>query len=494
MKIIVILFVLMNVTTLNLIANPIYFDEQQRVNIEKSLSKEKELSISIGMRSSIAYRDYLWANVLNEKDNFWKPQWGEKDRLYFNVNLLSGASYTNSHPISFLEVNAFTNPIIRDNYDLFISSKTASYLGFDIRSGFGTHFTLNARPFVRYLQNNDFGKNAFHLNESYVAFNIESLSIDAGRIQPDWGVGKISRLLFSGQNAPLWMFRLKNETPIETNDFLSFLGKIKYEVFFSILDDDHTFSNPKLLGMYFAILPKHYLEISLGQTLIFGGSGSSTNNPVVILGDGFFDEDNPTNRNFLIAIRSKILSMNLEPYAEIMVEDCCRWSYDLINSRDMVNLFGIHVNQFGTNEDFDLTIEWIRTNHISYRHGTYSSGLIYHNRIIGPQLGPDAHGIYLRTRYFFSSQFWFESILSYEIRGRTGKALFHTTPILIEAIEPMYEMPDERTRFNASIYCKLTKNITLIPVLALEKVTHENYLRGKEKFNYNFGFSILSNY
>src|SRR5262249_37428860 len=133
--------------------------------------------------------------------------------------------------------------------------------------------------------------------------------------------------------------------------------------------------------------------------------------------------------------------LEVEPYVELMWEDCC--GTPPINPRDMLNLSGIYLPRLDPDGKLDATFELVRTNHISYRHDTFSSGYTYKDRMIGHPLGPDALGIYGQFRYFYSDDLQMKLLLAFELRGREEQS---QTNVDITAVYPSFQEPEQRQR------------------------------------------------
>ncbi len=383
-----------------------------------------------------------------------------------------GYSMTNSRPVQLLQIDAVSNPLLSGNEGMFSYRGHHGFLGMRVQGEWNNHLSFSALPTLR-LTSNDVLLNdsaSFYLPEALLTFRFNKFAMEAGRGAIRWGNGRFGHLLFSGDHYPLYLARLRSNEPVSLPGFLRFLGPMRFEAFFSQLDKNREFPHAKLIGMLFVFAPHPRLEFSLGQTVLYGGDGAPTNNPLVYFSEKVADASNPANRNFLISARYRIPGLEIEPYAEMLVEDCC--DINFFNPRDVVNLYGIYFPRIDPSGKADFAFEWVRTNHITYRHNPYSSGYVYNGRNLGHPLGPDANGIYGILRYFHTPSLMAKMVVAYEIRGRLEYSFSKND---IRTAVPSFQAPEDRLWVRFKVDWAPHPGMHFSPEIGLERVTHEGY-------------------
>jgi hypothetical protein len=300
-------------------------------------------------------------------------------------------------------------------------------------------------------------------------------------------VGRIGNLLFSGNNEPFNLVRVRNRVPLILPWVLEYLGPTTVEAFITYLDEQQTFANPILLASKIAFKPDESLELALGYVVEFGGDGAPSNDPLLYFGEFVSDAPSATNRAFTVDARYRFRSLNLEPYVELLVEDCC--DEFPVNSRDILNLVGLYFPAVDPEGKLDFTLEWVRTNQITYRHGVFTSGMTLRNQLLGHRLGPDATGVYGELRYSLSSGNWLKLLPALELRGRRGLTL-QDQPIT--TVAPGYENPETRYRLTGQLHHRLPLGPSTWAMVeaGYEWVTDFNYQAGQERANYLLGFGL----
>ena len=153
-----------------------------------------------------------------------------------------------------------------------------------------------------------------------------------------------------------------------------------------------------------------------------------------------------------------------------MVEDCVDLTF--LNPREVVNLYGLYFPRIDPAGRADFAVEWVRTNHISYRHSPFTSGYVYNGRSLGHPLGPDGNGIYGILRYFATPNLLAKLTLAYEVRGRLQYALNKSD---IRTIVPTFETPEDRLWGRIRLDWTPFERLHIIPEVGLERITHRQY-------------------
>lgn len=401
----------------------------------------------------------------------------------------TGTSFLNGRPTQLIQTAAMVNPPLTQNRGMFVGGGLMHYTGVRLYGEVSSWFSFSAEPTFLYSSRSEFSGDAtdFYLGEALGSFHIRKLVVEGGKGTTEWGTGRVTHLMFSQDSRPFLMGRIRSDEPLIPPSFLKFLGPTQFESFIGFLGKDYNFPHARIFGLNFNFAPTPKLEIGVGNTVIFGGTGAPTNNPLVIISDYFSDaQSGAANRNFLVTGRYHFTSVGIEPYFEAMMEDCC--GKVLINPRDFSTLAGLFIPSVGPAGKLDFTFEWARTSHIAYRHSVFRDGFSYKGRSLGSPLGPSATGFYFASRYFQSPRFIFKALLGYEIRERLGKS-GGSDPI--GAVYPSYEVPDQRIRVELQSDISFLKSrLVLSPFIGLEQATGIGYAQGAEGFKFLGGFDL----
>ncbi|MEZ4846487.1 MAG: capsule assembly Wzi family protein [Bdellovibrionota bacterium] len=407
----------------------------------------------------------------------------EDESWVFNAQLRSFFYAHNSRPLPFLELDANTDPMFSRN-NVYVPGNFGGFAPQFYAEAF-RFFSFDIKPFFLIHEANGVGHAT--LQEMYGSIHINRLSIDIGKARLRWGYGAYQPMVFSDDSAPLPMIRLRSSEAID----VGFLGKVKFEMMYGWLDQFRTYPNGSILASTFSIQPTDRLHFHLAQTVLFGGTGSPTSNPLVFFNETFVDDPrNPANRNFTLGARYRIPGIELEPYADIYVEDCCGKTG--ISPRNMLNLFGLYMPPKDAGKKFDMAFEWVRTNHITYRHQAF----IYtqSRQILGHPLGPDGNGFYLVPRFFHSKKLQLDGVISYEVRGREGRALSNLGFIDIRTLEPSFQSKETRYRMQQTTHYWLMPKWKWMLQAGLERVNDLNYQLGNNKWQYMLGLESAYNF
>ncbi|HLG20136.1 MAG TPA: capsule assembly Wzi family protein [Bdellovibrionota bacterium] len=413
----------------------------------------------------------------------------QADGFRLSAEFRAGYRYVDSEPLPILELPTVVNPILSEQEDLFTDDGHLGSLGVRISGSATRYFSFSGTPMLRLtsLDGGFDGNVSFYLKEALGTVHINRFAIDGGRSSLMWGFGRAGHLLFSGDHQPLTLVRFRSDQPVIPPWFLKYLGPTRFEAFFSALEDNRaSFPNSKLIGLYFTFSPHRRLEVGFGETAMYGGDGAPTNNPLVFFTEKIADGENPANRNFLLSARYRVPFIEIEPYTEIMIEDCCRAS-NPFNPRDTTYLAGLFFPKIDPAGHADFAVEFARINSISYRHGTYSSGYTYKNHLLGHPLGPDSLGIYAILRYVRSSTWQLKMVFAHEERGRLGRSGGGGS---ITSTEPGYEASDQRNRFQLLADLQPWDHVTISPLLGLENVLNQNYVKNDNHWQYSAGFEV----
>ncbi|MCC7459770.1 MAG: hypothetical protein IT286_00580 [Proteobacteria bacterium] len=407
----------------------------------------------------------------------------EDDAWVFNAHLRSFFYAHNSRPLSFLQLDANTDPMFTRN-NVYVPGNFGGVATQFYAEAF-RFLSFDIKPFFLFHDVNGVGHAT--VQEMYGSIHINRLSIDIGKTRLHWGYGAYQPMVFSADSAPLSMIRLRSNEEIE----MGFLGKVKFEMMYGWLDQFRDHPDGSIIGSTFSIQPTDRLHFHLAQSVLFGGHNSPTSNPLVFFNETFVDDPrNPANRNFTLGARYRIPVIEIEPYADIYVEDCCGKTG--VSPRNMLNLFGLYMPPKDSGKKFDLAFEWVRTNHITYRHQAF----IYtqSRQILGHPLGPDGTGLYLIPRFFHSKQLQMDGLVSYEVRGREERGFSNLGFVDIRTAVPTFQSKETRYRVQQTTHYFLTPTWKWMLQAGLERVNDLNYQSGNNRWQYMVGVESAYNF
>lgn len=432
-----------------------------------------------------APRGLLEPRAVPGRDLFPTASWA-----YGESQVRAGYAYSNSDPVRLLETGATTNPLLHGLGGLQSAPGQWGYVGNRTYLRFFDLFEVQTDVDFRPRENAEPGQSDsfFFARELYAGLRVGALQAQAGKIRTTWGVGRINHVLFSDENEPMWMVRLTNAEPVRLPWILRFLGPTRFEAFGAFLDESQTFPNGYLVGAYFAFAPTKRFEFGVGQTILFGGRGAPTNDPTVIASEGFVDVDNPGNRNFLFSARYRIPGLEIEPYVEWLLEDCCpKFPGRFFAPRNSTHQLGVFFPQVGPEAlRTDLAFEWFRSSHIAYRHQEYRTGYVYRGKLLGPTFGPEGTGVSLRLRHAANPTTRLYVEYAHELRGKLAQAISFGDDIPITDVDPAYETAEERNRIEVGCERKIG-GFELIGGIGADRSNHESYVRYEANRYHWFG-------
>ena len=156
-------------------------------------------------------------------------------------------------------------------------------------------------------------------------------------------------------------------------------------------------------------------------------------------------------------------------------------------------MLGFHVPAL-TNTT-SLRFEYTRTAAIQYRHGLFVDGFTLDQKIMGSDLGPDAHGARAVFIQEFPLKFGYRVELDWDLR-RSNIHAQRPDPdgTLGDIIVVEHRPADQRYRLKTSAWYQVNKKITLKAVLGYEYVINANYVSGKNCNDFLVGFGMKFNF
>ena len=274
-----------------------------------------------------------------------------------------------------------------------------------------------------------------------------------------FGQGTHSGMLLSNNPRGLDMIRISNVRPFVMPWIFGFLGANKITFFLSDLGPEQNFPHPYLAGYKWSIQPTRFLELGASIVVEGGGEGS----PPASFGDRVLDLF-PIGR--VLAIRNILISNKqggvdgrlriasaggLELYAEAIFNDS-RSAFAsprglFIDEGGYV--FGIHFPRLVEMGRGDLRVEYRRTGPDYYTHGQFITGWTLEQLALGDNLGPDAKGAYVTSRWEIGRRNRLSLHAAIELRRNDRYTAIEPARHLVK----IQDNPDEsRLRFVASWY------------------------------------------
>jgi hypothetical protein len=459
---------------------------QPTIDYLQSRREHRILETSLQPWTQVEFDQYLSQEKMSDEDRAFFQQMNKNtftDRGFiFNAQWKNEFVFHNSRSVKLLQLNAFTDPLLSHRNNVYAPESFGLTAG-QFYVEFEDFLSFDVKPIFLFHDVPGFRK--FTLREAYASIHLNKLSIDIGKAAVRWGYGAYHSMIFSDDLEPFFMIRARNSEEVEFDGFLSFLGKMKFEMMYGWLDQFRTYPYGNIMGALFSFQPTNRFQFHLGQTVLYNGQGAPTDNPSVFLGEIFLDlpkNANPANRNSFIGFRYRIPKIEIEPYIDLYVEDCCTFPY--FQPRDIQQLIGVYVPPMGDSKKIDLTLEFVRTNYITYRHPfPYTQS----RKILGDPLGPDAIGVYLMARYFQSKQLQFGGTYAFEIRGRDGRALSNKGFVDIRTVEPSYQEAEIRNRYEQSVNFTWTPSWTWTIQAGIEHVNNAGYQSNSNRWQGLFG-------
>ena len=139
-------------------------------------------------------------------------------------------------------------------------------------------FSVFLQPILIYngkfsgIEGND--KTEITLHRYYLKLTLGNFEIEAGRDSLWWGPGYHGALIISNNARPFNLIKITNPRAMLLPWFFSALGAFKYNIFFSVLDEDEASGHPsdsELFGARFDFKPHPILELGVSYLIHFNG-------------------------------------------------------------------------------------------------------------------------------------------------------------------------------------------------------------------------------
>ena len=256
------------------------------------------------------------------------------------------------------------------------------------------------------------------INRGYLKIGGGAAELEVGRDASWLGLGYRGAITLSNNSRNLDLVKISSPEPFQS-DWFSFLGKMKYSVIISQLDETVTNGvkrQPWFYALKFSTKPTENLEIggNLGRQV--GGPG--VENGFGSIMRGVIGGTNSDNSNSLagLELRYRIPYLNnTELFAEFSGEDTASF-WPIVESYQA----GIFIPCLTSACRDDLRFEYFRGNNILYTNSTFPGGYIYKGLPLGHAQGGAVDDYFLRYTHWFTGNNFVSLDYSYTQRGGFG--------------------------------------------------------------------------
>lgn len=260
-------------------------------------------------------------------------------------------------------------------------------------------------------------RDQFRLLDAYAAFNFKTVQISAGRQSLWWGPGHGGPTNYSDNTEPIDMVRLTNPSPWRLPSFLHWLGPLRWDFFFGLMDGHRYPANPAVDGQKISFKPTPNLEFGFSRTIVFRpvtprmfwkGFSSLGDNKTTIPGSAADVGDRRSGFDFSYRIPG--LRKWLVLYNDSMADDDT--SPLAAPQRSLMNP-GIYLPQIPgiPKLDFRAEMAWSDPPALSsqggkyvYYNGAYHDSYTNDGHLLGSWVGREGHGLQLWSTYWLSSR------------------------------------------------------------------------------------------
>ena len=272
------------------------------------------------------------------------------------------------------------------------------------------------------------GTNQFHLMDTYVASNQSDWIFSFGKQSMWWSPDYSNAFLLSDNAAPMYMFRISREAPLEIPGLSKILGPMKIDIFVGKLSGNQFPARPFLHGEKFSFKPLPGLEAGFTRTGEMAGVGRPTTPKSIWLSyttltssvdfgainpgkrtSGFdFSYRVPYLRDWLTIYADSLATDNTSPWAD---PPRAAWSP------------GIYLTRFPKFTKLDLRLEaaytdtpkvWIlprppqANGQFNYWDSFYHDLYTNEGNLIGSSVGREGHSYQAWTTYHVSARNWIQ--------------------------------------------------------------------------------------
>jgi len=281
------------------------------------------------------------------------------------------------------------------------------------------------------------------------------------------------------------MLKLSNPEPLHLPWIFKYLGAIRVELLFSMLESDRDRPSPSFWAAMIMLKPSKYFEWGFSRTSVLGGEGTEDFTFTeyfieALTGLRTYESGRNAGNNSLSChiLFTLPFLRNTQLYFNAFWEDV-NTELDMLFGRDMAFITGARIHRLDKDGIFSFKTEFVKTTEITYRSIVYSDGYTYKNDIMGHHIGPDAFGNYNRFTYMPDTGLILDFDFNFERHGRLGKNQ-HSIKLPIES----FEKPEDRysfiVRFGKDLGEKLNYNLSM----GYERIQNYNFRDSSNKNNF----------
>ncbi len=264
------------------------------------------------------------------------------------------------------------------------------------------------------------GEGDFQWMQSRVALQLGPVEVSLGRQSLWWGQGRHGSLILTDNARPLDMLRFTNPTPGKLPWLFKYLGPIRFDMFWSRLENSRFVPEPYLAGLRVNFKPQPWLELGASRTITFGGQGRPSldlGDYLTILDGTNLGANDTSNSVAEFDWRIRIPYFPVEIYGEFGGED----ENDKVPTKAGA-IFGLYLPGIDPAKRIGLRLEYADLNLESigptwYAHGVYRSGYTYYQKIMGHQVGGDSQDLFVALDWYADPALHLIASLDFEKRG-----------------------------------------------------------------------------
>ncbi len=328
----------------------------------------------------------------------------------------------------------------------------------------------------------DAGDRGTRLLDSSVEAGWPFLSVEAGKISTWYGPGRSGALIFTNNASPYPGVRLRNAEPIRLPWPLSFLGKLRYDLFVARLEGDRPIPHSLLSGMRLSVRPSRYLELGASRAMHFGGQGEPSGISAWWTAfKGTHDNDPGSNGNQIAGFDAEVnLPFDVQPvqlYLEAAGEDEAKIiGTPIPGPTKWAFLGGVFLPALLGSDRADLRFEWAQ-NHLNdngpawYVHSASNEGYAhrYRGQILGHSMGTDARQYDLTAHWFFLPSTYIELSLG-----------------ALRRYSPGGPQSESTNRMDAGLVGWLTENVRAEGRVGSERIRNRGGIDGARETDLSF--------
>jgi hypothetical protein len=253
------------------------------------------------------------------------------------------------------------------------------------------------------------GDHGNRLLDTSIETGYKYATIQAGKISTWYGPGRNGALIFTNNAAPYLGVRIRNPEPIPVIGWLSFLGKVQYDLFAARMEKKPQRSHSTLVGTRLAARPARWLEFGFSRALHYGGEGRS--NGVSEFATTFLGNNDPPDRSnslygFDITLNVPFAIQPVQAYWERAGEDSVHLGRIFLPwSEGWGNVLGLYLPKALGLSRLDLRVEY--ADNFSgeakgdnwYDHSAYPHR--YRGDLLGHPMGGSSRDWFAGSRYHF---------------------------------------------------------------------------------------------